>query len=239
MKSSNKSRKPITAAELMNQLNEDPEFMRRKQERDKHFAALEKAFTEAEKPVVDALNDVVGISVKSVWELVNTATVYPNAIPVLVSHLRYQYPYRVREAIARALTVNYAGEDAYRALVREYKNCPESEDPAQHGFKWALGNAISVVSTGEDFDEIVELVRDKRHRSSRDTMVLRLAKLKPDRSVDVLIDLLSDDEVAGFAVIALGRLKATKASAQIGNLRRHPSAWVRKEALRALEKIKG
>jgi hypothetical protein len=175
----------------MSELNQDPEFVRRRQEQDKHFRALEENFEQAERPLVQTLNDVVGVSVKSVWDLVNMRREYRRAIPVLVAHLRYEYPYRIREGIARALTVKYAGEDAYAALVRKFRKSPTGAYAAELEFKWALGNAISVVADPGHFDEVVELARDKRHGATRDMMVLRLPRLDPRRAVDVLIDLLT------------------------------------------------
>lgn len=121
---------PITAAELMAKLDRDPGFVQRRREADERIKFLEARFEEAEKPLVHALNDIVGISVKSVWDLVNTSQECPQAIPILISHLKYQYPYRIREGIARALTVKYAGEAAYTALVNEFNKVPNSADEA-------------------------------------------------------------------------------------------------------------
>lgn len=220
----------------MVQLNQDPEFVRRREQRDEQLKALEKRLTEAEWPLVTALSDS-GVLVNSVWDLVNTKRAYPLAIPVLTAHLRYAYPWRVREGIARALTTKISGDDAYTALVREFKRLPESQDPDQHEFKWALGNAISVVSDKTNFDEIVDLVRDKRHGITRDMTVLRLARLEPHKAVAVLIELLADDEVAGHAVTALSKLKAHEARKGIEHLLNHPQPWVRKEAAKALANL--
>jgi hypothetical protein len=235
----NKSRKPMTAVELINELNHDPEFVRRRQEQDNRLRAHKQHFEDAERPLVRALNDVAGVSVKSVWDLVNTRREYRRAIPILVVHLGYEYPHRIREGIARALTVKYAGEDAYAALVREFRKSPNGADAAEFGLKWALGNAVSVVADRSHFDEVVELARDKRHGASRDMMVLRLPGLDPLRAVDVLIELLSDDEVAGFAVKAIRKLKGLKAHGQIERLLEHPDARVRREARKALDVLNG
>jgi HEAT repeat protein len=231
--SKKKFTKPISASELMAQLNQDPEFVRRREQRDEQFKALRKRLAAAEWPLVTALNDS-GVQIKSVWDLVNTKRAYPLAIPVLTVHLRYPYPWRIREGIARALTTKIAGNDAYTALVREFKKLPESQDNDQNQFKWALGNAISIVAGKNNFDEIVNLVQDKRHGITRDMMVLRLPRLEPDKAVAVLIELLADDEVAGQAVIALGKLKAQEARNGIERLLSHPQPWVRKEAAKAL-----
>jgi HEAT repeat protein len=49
--------------------------------------------------------------------------------------------------------------------------------------------------------------------------------------------LLKDEEVAGHALIAIGKLKADKAKSYIKPFLEHPKSWVRKEAKRALAKI--
>lgn len=230
-------RKPVSATELMNELNQDPDFVRRQREAERHFKVLGERLKQAEKPLVDALNDVVGISVESIWDLVNTRRSYERAVPVLIAHLNYRYPYRIREGIARALTVKFAGDRAYKALVHQFKSQPDSSDPAQQEFKWALGNAISVVADESHFDEVVELVRDKRHGIARDMMVLRLPTLDSSKSVDVLIEMLDDDQVADNALIALGKLKAEKARARIERLVGHSIPRIREEAGKALLKL--
>ena len=237
MSRNKKEPKPITAAELMSKLNEDAEFVRRCEEQGNHFKALEKRFAQAERPLVEALNDAA-VPVKSVWDLVNAAKSYPQAMPVLLAHLEYPYPFRIREGIARALTIKQAGEAAYAKLVSEFKKVSDSTDVAQHGFKWALGNAISIVARKNHFNHVIELIRDKRHGTTRDMMVLRLPSLDRERAVDVLIEMLADDEVSGHAVTALGKLKVQKARPYIEHvLAHHPQAWVRKEAKKALVKL--
>jgi hypothetical protein len=154
----------ITAAELVNKLKNDPEFLQRQRKKDRHFEALKLKFEAAEKPLVQALKDV-GVSVNSVWDLVNRKQTDAKAIPILLDHLRHPYPYRVREGIARALTEKVAGKSVFRALVDEYSKVPESADAAQHGFKWALGNAIAVVAKKDDFDERMLLSREPLLRS--------------------------------------------------------------------------
>jgi HEAT repeat protein len=61
--------------------------------------------------------------------------------------------------------------------------------------------------------------------------------MKDPRAVDVLIDLLDDDDVAGHAVVGLGKLRASKARQRVEEFLAHPKAWVRREAKRALAKI--
>ncbi len=53
------------------------------------------------------------------------------------------------------------------------------------------------------------------------------------------IELLDDDDVAGHAVMALGRLKAPRAREKPEPFLSHPRTWVRAEARKALAKIEG
>ena len=68
-------------------------------------------------------------------------------------------------------------------------------------------------------------------------VAVALGNMKDPRAVDVLIELLEDEEVAGHALLALGKLKSSKAKPYIEPFLGHPKAWVRKEAKRALAKI--
>jgi HEAT repeats len=226
----------VTAAELMSKLNQDADFVRRREERAKHFEALEESYARAERPLVEALNDVA-VPVKSVWDLVNTPKTHPQAISILVAHLAHPYPFRIREGIARALTVRNVGDAAFAALVSEFRKLPDSTEAAQHGFKWALGNAISVAADRDRFEEVVGLIRDKRHGTTRDMMTLRLPALDRERAVDVLVELLADDEVAVYALKALAKLKARKARSRVENLLNNADPKIRSEALKTLAKV--
>jgi len=238
MKREKNCTKAVTAAEFMSKLNQNEEFVRRREEQSKHFKALEKEFAQEEKPLVEALNKAA-IPIKSVWDLVNTGNFYPQAIPILVAHLKHPYPFRIREAITRALSIKDAGAVAYAELVREFKELPDSRDVAQHGFKWALGNAISIVADDSNFDEIVELVRDKRHGNTRDMITLRLPNLDPKRAIGVLLELLNDDddEIVGQALTALEKLKAIVARPTVERFLHHVNPSIRKESAKILARM--
>lgn len=55
-------------------------------------------------------------------------------------------------------------------------------------------------------------------------LMLALAQTKNSKAVDVLRDLLDDDEVAGHAVMALGKLGAREAAPAIERLVEAPEA---------------
>ena len=78
-----KPTKTISAAELTAQLQSDPKFVRRDNERQAKQMALELQLREDEKPLLTALAEA-GFPVASVWDLVNASASYQAAIPVLI-----------------------------------------------------------------------------------------------------------------------------------------------------------
>jgi HEAT repeat protein len=178
-----------------------------------------------------------GIEVSSVFDLVNAKDAYPKAIPVLMKCLgEVQEPW-IKEGIVRALTVKEARGIAEDTLLDEFQKIQPDEPPPKQMLKWATGNALSVVGTDKSFGRLAALVRDKRHGKAREMLAVTLGNMKNPAAVDVLIELLDDDEVAGHALMALGKLKAQKARSHIEGFLNHPKAWVRKEASKALVKL--
>jgi HEAT repeat protein len=68
-------------------------------------------------------------------------------------------------------------------------------------------------------------------------LAVALGNMRDPRAVDVLVELLDDEEIAGHALMALGKLKARAAMPAIRRFLEHPKPWFRKEAERALAKI--
>lgn len=68
-------------------------------------------------------------------------------------------------------------------------------------------------------------------------MGVGLDKLKDPRAANVLMNLLADEEVVGYAVMALGKLRVKAARSRIEPLLNHPKPWGRKEAKKALAHI--
>jgi HEAT repeat protein len=188
--------------------------------------------------IVERLHADAGIRVSSIYDLVNSSENYAQAVPALLELLPAVTDRRLKEGIVRALTIKEAaGPSAASALLDEFKRLPP--DPQWELVKWAIGNALSVVATDEALDDLTAFVQDKRHGKSREMLAVALGNMRDerDRAIDVLRRLLTDDQVSGHAVIALGNLHAREARADIEPFREHPNRWVRKEAEKALKKI--
>jgi hypothetical protein len=203
---------------------------------EKRSRDLQAHITAYQREVAPILVDLarLGIHVDSLDPLINTAMDYRVAIPLLISWLpQVSYP-PVKESLARALTLKEAKGVAARPLVEEYRNVPGEEESS---LKWAIGNALSMVADDTVYTDIVELVRDKRHARDREMLAIALGNMKNPQAVDVLIELLDDEQVAGHALMGLRKLAPPEARSKVEPFLNHPKTWVRKEAQLALKAI--
>lgn len=86
-------------------------------------------------------------------------------------------------------------------------------------------------------DDLIALAKEQSYGPARQMVVLGLGRFATEQVDLALIDLLEDDEVAGYAAMALGRIRSQRAAPTISRLLNHPKPWVRKEANKALVKI--
>ena len=148
-----------TAAELMAELEADPEWVRARDERERQRQEFDALLAQDEAPLVSDLS-AAGYAVESVWDLVNTSASYPEAWPVLIEHLQRPYHPRTLEGIARALTVPEAGEIAFPVLLRLLDSVP----PPHPNVKWAIANALTTIADKQQRAVIKGLLKDERHR---------------------------------------------------------------------------
>jgi HEAT repeat protein len=195
--------------------------------------ALIAASRRAAAPILAELAEL-GFDLEWVSDLYNKPQDYRRAIPTLIRWLPLVSDSAVKGDIANALATKSARPTAARPLIEEFGKAPETEES---GLKWAIANALSEVADDSVYDEIVELVRDKRHGYAREMLAVALARMKDPRAVEVLVELLEDEQVAGHAVLALRKLAVPETRAAIEPFAEHPRTWVRREARRALEKI--
>src|SRR5262249_28304909 len=135
-----------------------------------------------------------------------------------------------------ALSDRWAKPIAAPALIEEFIR---ADDSSSGRLRWTIANALEVVADDSVFDDIVRLLRDKKCGKARQMLALALGNMKRRDAVLVLTELLQDDEVAGHAIIALGKLKAKEARSAVEPFLHRGKAWVCKEARRAIKKMDG
>jgi hypothetical protein len=190
-------------------------------------------YDEEAEPILIALLKE-GLSLVSLDDLINQPMNYKSAIPILIYWLPLVQNVRVKETIVRALSIPWAKKtEAQKLLVHEFLVA----EPA-FGLQWAIGNALSVVADDVVLTDLIELVLDKRHGKAREMVTMALGNMKGPRAEDVLISLLADEEVAGHAIVALGKLKSKKSILAIERFQSHPKTWIRNAAKKALARIR-
>ncbi|HEY1960216.1 MAG TPA: HEAT repeat domain-containing protein [Polyangiaceae bacterium] len=215
----------------MAQLHRDPKYNEREVEKEKaREARIARNRAEA-APLVDALG-AAGFRVSSLSDLRNRSFDYKAAIPILIEWLAKIESLDVKQDIVRCLSVPIAKPVAARPLLNEYRR---SSDESPMGLRWTIGNALAVVADDGVLDDLVELARDRQFGKTREMLVLALGNMTDERVLPVLIELLNDDDVCGYAIMALGKLKRSFTRAHIEPFLKDKRAWIRDEAKRALK----
>ncbi len=224
--------RPKSAAELMAELQRDPEFVaRQKQQEDDRRRNFERYRTVARDVLAELA--AAGFDVESIGDLRRLGTPYPKAVPVLIRWLPSVQDVAVKEDIVRTLSVPWAREAA-SLLLAEFE---QAEDSTGTGIRWAIGNALEVLANDEIAEGMIRLATNREYGTARQMVVVGLGKLKDPRILDVLTELLGDEDVVGHAVMALGKLRTKTARSRIESLLNHPKPLVRKEAKKALARI--
>ena len=158
---------------------------------------------QAEAPLVNDLNRTGGVHVASVWDLVNTEGSYPEAIPILLDHLRRSYPERVREGIARALAVPDARK-GWPILLQAFS---EEQDSTTLGVKWALALALGASGTDAELDDVLPLLGDTSLGRNRVPLLSILRRSRDPRSRATLQQLADDEAIGGEARKILAKVE--------------------------------
>jgi hypothetical protein len=175
--------------------------------------------------------------------VVPTAFDYEAAAPILVRWLPRVPDAVEKEVIARSLTgVKTARRESARAIVAEFRNA----DMDAVSEKWAYGNALATLADGEIADDLLELVRNRRHGRSRQMLCDALKRTKDPRVPDALIELIDDDDIAGHAISALRsygpktslqHLRRARPKLEDVLERRTASPLAKRQAQKALERL--
>jgi hypothetical protein len=183
-----KAGRSMSASEFMAHLSKDSAFREDERHREAEREKARAQFREAERPVVSDLR-AAGLNVDSPWDLVNTSTPYPAALPILMAHLeRDSYPDRVREGIARALAVRPAA--IYWERLRDLYLRAAGPDERE-----GIAVALAAASDPTRVDDLTELARGLAGGSTRVHFVKPIFELGGRRGRDALVALRDDPDL--------------------------------------------
>lgn len=181
-----------------------------------------------------------GIHVEDVGELREPGVGDRRALPILLKWLP-QITYRwLKIDVIATLSCRWAQPEAAPALVAEFRRIDPATDPEPTlGIRMAIGDALERVATESVIEDLIAIATDRDIGPHRAFIVASLGKMRRsrDRVIPLLIDLLDDETVAGYALIALRRLKAMEAKSRIEPMVSHPNDWVREQARKAVTKL--
>jgi hypothetical protein len=181
--------KSMTAAEFMEKMNKDSEFVKQRAEREASVLKAEAEYRAVQTLLLEELRRV-GVDVESVWDLVNTAEPYPDALPVLLSHLQSDYPAPVKDGIARALAVPETRVHGWKLITNAYVE--ETDERVKQG----LACAVAAAADDSVLSKIIQLAHDPRNGPSRVLLLNALRRSKDPRAFAALTALKSDPELA-------------------------------------------
>lgn len=152
-------------------------------------------------------------------------------IPVLIKYLEMFEARNYKNAIVGLLGVKGFSE-ATEILLNKYhdENCNIN--------KWSIGDALYSIQDKRFEEKYIEIVKNKANGTSRQMIVILLGKLRCEKAISTLINLLQDSDVEGHVVMALGYFKNDELIKYIEPFLSHDKRWIRKEAEKAIKKIK-
>lgn len=184
-------KRDLSGPDWFRRLQSDPEWADRSAKRECARKAREKSLQEEQRPLLRDLRSV-GIDVQSVYDLVNSPDSYAEAVPILLAHLRrHQYDWRIREGIARALTVPEA-KHIVPDLLTAFRLEPDTQ---VNGAKAAIGNALDHLADERYIADIADSASDRQHGPARAALVARLGRSPSPLATEVLTALVDDPDV--------------------------------------------
>lgn len=223
----------ITAGELMEQLAKDPDYQAAMRERDRQSEARRREYFEAARPVLEEL-EAAGVRVEGDLMTIDGRENYAAALPILLRWLPKIDHEIVKETLVRGLTSKWARPEAARPLVDEFRRIAGREEK----LGWLIGSALETVADESVRDDLLELATDRSFGRARGFLVTALGNIKDPRTEQALVELLDDPDVTAYAIMGLGKMKATAAAPAVERFLDHPDKWVRDHAKKALRNLR-
>jgi len=176
-----------------------------------------------------------GVEIDDIEELMHMDQNDKALVPIVVKYIKRFEETNYRELLVRALGVKGFTEATDVLLDEFYK--------AENGksYKWAIGNTISIIADPNIVPEMIEISLNKEHGAARGMIVHELWRFKDERIKDVLISLLDDEIMKGYALHSLKFLKDESTRKYAERFLDNDIKWIRKEAesmIRKLDKLK-
>lgn len=224
----------VSAADLMAELQQDPEYQKKRAERERAHEERVQQTQAAAEPVVRELQGA-GFAVDAVEELAaRYAPISQPGIDILLSWLSRVEDELVREMIVRALAATTEPFDG-RPLARAF------DESQSESLRWAIGNTMAVAHPTGLAEWVVKAVADPASGKARETLAVATANLtSPEVARSTLAPLL--DELPVNVAQAFAQCGGPAEAGLLEARRERTKGWQRKEidkAIRAIRKRHG
>jgi hypothetical protein len=154
------------------------------------------------------------------------------AMPILLQWLPQVSSEKVRETIVRHLAIKTKDGAVAEALIGEFRR------PGSPQHKWVVADVLAYACDKHHFAALTQLAADKSNGHGRAPLVGMQWRIKTDAADRILLDAISDPDVATDAMSALRRRLGNAAARQhILPLAHHDNARVRAAAAQHLRRI--
>lgn len=103
--------------------------------------------------------------------------------------------------------------------------------------KWAIGDCLYQIRSKEYIDDYLKIISDFSYGQDRQMIILLVGKLKVEKAIPILINLLEDEGVRLHAIIALGDFKREELRPYFERFQNSTHPGWRKYAKSAIKKL--
>lgn len=200
------------------------------------------AWPEYRRALKRELNEAA-IPEDTVWQLVNSKTGYPQAVPIMVDwlqHLDERIPpgrdrWSCRAGLIRNLITKHAKGN--RAAIDILFHQLEIDPPLDKFELEPVGYALFEILEHSDFPRVAEVIRSERDFPTKSELVRWIGRFKTEEAKELAVSQLPNARTRSAAMAALVRQRATGVRDAVAvYLDDEHEAW-RKEARKTLDKL--
>jgi hypothetical protein len=200
------------------------------------------AWPEYRRALKRELNEA-GIPEDTVWQLVNSKTDYPQAVPIIVDWLQHldervppgQDRNALREGLIRSLITKHA--EGNRAAIDVLFHQLEIDPPLDRFELEPVGYALFEILERSDFPRVAAAIRSERDFPTKPWLVRWLGRCKTEEAKELAVSQLPYPATRDAAMAALVRQKATGVREAVAVYLDSEHAVFRKEARKTLDKL--
>ena len=222
-----KKKGPITAGELMAQLNKDPKYKAKHKAQLKSQAIAIELYDRAEAPILRDIKNA-GFKLSSLYELHHMIP-KKEIVELLVKWLPNINNERVLDAIVRALA---ASKTPFSGTVLSNV----FEETTSQSLRWTVANTIAEARPSDISEWVLETFKNVKYGKSREMLALAVARLvDPQIANEVLVSMFN--EFPGHVSLALAECGGVSELSFLKSQKENYKGWIKKEIDKAIKKI--